>query len=131
MRAGRILVVGVCTAGKSTLVNSLRQLGYAAYTVAQEHSSVPMLWRLRNPDFVIYLDVDYTEARRRRPLYWGPSRLLLERARLAHARAHAGLVLDTTGLTRTEVLLRVLSALGAKEENGVGVGDTGRDQASG
>ena len=52
-----IAVVGVCAAGKSTLVQALRAEGFNARQVLQEHSYVPNMWqRITNPDLLIYLD---------------------------------------------------------------------------
>lgn len=111
MKAKRILVVGVCTAGKSTLVRALRERGHQAYSVAQEHSSVPGLWRLRKPDHVVYLDVNYDAAKRRRRIFWDDDRLRLQRERLRDVRTHAHLVIDTSHLTCEQVLDMVLSTL--------------------
>ena len=40
-----IKVVGISASGKSTLVKALRQRGYRARPVSQEHSNVPSLWQ--------------------------------------------------------------------------------------
>lgn len=109
-----IAVVGPCTSGKSTLVHALRDLGYTARMPAQEHSYVPDMWRrLTNPDLLIYLDVSWETARRRRDIHWGPERLDEEAERLAHARAHADLYLPTDALAAEDVLQRVLAFIGA------------------
>ena len=118
MKAKRVLVVGVCTAGKSTLVKALRDLGWSAYGVAQEHSSVPGLWKLRSPDVVIYLDVSYEKARLRRRISWGESRLDVQREKLAQARSHAQVVLDTSDMTCEEVLEQVLLFLAEGGDEG-------------
>ncbi|HEX5503007.1 MAG TPA: hypothetical protein VFW96_10315, partial [Thermomicrobiales bacterium] len=50
-RAGpRVVVVGPCAAGKTTLVARLRARGHDAAVCAQEHSGVPYLWQLTRPD---------------------------------------------------------------------------------
>ena len=36
----RIAIVGICASGKTTLVRGLREAGYDAYNVAQEHSCI-------------------------------------------------------------------------------------------
>ncbi|HEC33964.1 MAG TPA: hypothetical protein ENI37_04535 [Chloroflexi bacterium] len=109
-------VVGPCGAGKSTLVAALRQLGIRAREVAQEHSYVPEMWQLiTRPDLLVYLDVSREAAQRRlgRAL---PARWWEEiRRRLAHARAHADLVVETDSLTFEAVFERVLRFL---EEGG-------------
>jgi nicotinamide riboside kinase len=107
-----IAVVGPCTSGKSTLVHALRELGYTARMPAQEHSYVPDMWqRMVQPDVLIYLDVSWEVARTRRSISWGPERIADENERLAHARAHADLYLDTDPLTAAEVQQRVLAFL--------------------
>ncbi len=105
-------VVGPCGAGKSTLVTALRNRRIRAHEVVQEHSYVPAMWQLiTRPDLLIYLGVSRQEAQRRKgremPVaYW---RKLTDR--LAHARAHADLVVETDPLTPEAVLAQVLSFL--------------------
>jgi deoxyadenosine/deoxycytidine kinase len=109
----RIAVVGVCASGKSALVKALRQAGYDARHVAQEHSYVPYMWqRIARPDFLIYLDVDFdTLTRRRRQLRFGPAELAEQVRRLAHARAHCDLYVDTSSLNMDEVRTAVFNFL--------------------
>jgi len=109
----RIAVVGPCASGKSTLVAALRAAGYDARHPAQEHSFVQDMWLRRvHPDVLIYLDVSHEAYRRRRPKDdAGPEYLEMQRARLAHARAHANLVLDTSEMTAEAVQERVLELL--------------------
>ena len=110
--AVRVAVVGPCASGKSTLVAALRAAGYDARHPAQEHSYVPDMWqRLLAPDALIYLDIDYEALLARRPNFGEPEFLERERERLAHARAHADLVIDTSALTVEEVLARVVGFL--------------------
>jgi hypothetical protein len=113
MSSGRVAVVGPCAAGKSTLVAALRQAGYEARHVAQEHSYVPNMWqRLTRPDYLIYLDVSHTVAIGRRQYLEGAEEWLREQARrLAHARAHCDLYIDTTELTTEEVREQALTFL--------------------
>lgn len=107
-----VAVVGPSAAGKSTLVAALREAGYAARHVAQEHSYVPDMWqRIHPPDVLIYLDVSYEATRARRHVSWGPERREEEVVRLAHARRHADLVVDTDALSAAEVRERVLGFL--------------------
>jgi chloramphenicol 3-O-phosphotransferase len=109
----RIAVVGPCSSGKSTLAKALKALGYDARHPAQEHSYVPDMWqRISKPDRLIYLDVDYTTSRQRRPyLDGGPQRLVIQRQRLAHARQHCDFYLDTSSLSPDEVYQAVLHFL--------------------
>ena len=93
---GRIAVVGVCAAGKTTLVERLRDAGYDAVQCGQEHSHIPRMWQLlTRPEILIYLTASFAvvRARRQPPL----PRFLYEAQvrRLAHAREHAQLVIDT------------------------------------
>jgi GTPase SAR1 family protein len=106
----RVAVVGPCSAGKSTLLPSIKNAGYEARQPAQEHSFVPDMWlRITKPDILIYLDVSYSEARRRRPhIDGGPERLADQHLRLAHARDHCDYYLDTSNLTPPQVRQAVL-----------------------
>lgn len=110
-------VVGPSAAGKSTLVAALRERGYDARHVAQEHSYVPDMWqRIAKPDVLIYLDVGYEVAcQRRRMLLWGLPQWEEERRRLAHARTHCDLYIPTDDLTPEEVLEQALGFLRARE----------------
>lgn len=116
----RLAIVGPCVAGKSELVNALRDAGYEARHVAQEHSYVPEMWqRMAHPDALIYLDVDYPTAKARRPrIDWGPARLEEQAERLAHARQHCDLYIDTSTLSRDEVRRRVFHFLEMLESGG-------------
>lgn len=105
----RLTIVGPCASGKSTLAARLRERGLDVRTPAQEHSEVPSMWlRFTRPDVLVYLDAANHELRRRRPeAYLGDEKLARERRRLAHAREHAHLCVDTTHLTPEEVFDRV------------------------
>ena len=109
----RVAVVGPCASGKSTLTAALRAAGYEARQPAQEHSYVPDMWRrLVDPDVLIYLDLSHEAYRARRPRDdAGPEYLDMQRRRLAHALAHADLVLDTSEMTSDEVWARVAAEL--------------------
>ena len=111
-----IAVVGVCGSGKTTLVGSLRTLGWNARQVLQEHSYVPHMWqRISAPDVLIYLDATLETVRRRRQDPGFP-RWILEQEfeRLRHARQFCDLYLVTDPLTPQEVLERVLAWLSAR-----------------
>jgi chloramphenicol 3-O-phosphotransferase len=109
----RVAVVGPCASGKSTLAEALRAAGYDARHPAQEHSYVPDMWRrLVDPDVLIYLDLSYEAYRERRPHDdAGPEYLDRQRARLAHAREHADLAVDTSGMTAETVRQKVIEFL--------------------
>jgi cytidylate kinase len=106
-----IAVVGPCTSGKSTLVRHLKQLGFAAWAVAQEHSDVKWLWRHKNPDFLVVLDDALATARKRRNVSWDEHKLADQRRALADARAHCHLYLPTDNLTPDEVTAKVVEAI--------------------
>lgn len=117
----QIGIVGPCGAGKSTLVRALRARGIAAREIAQEHSGVPAMWqRITRPDRLVYLDVSRETAERRLerelPLDWWEEII----ARLAHARAHADLIVETDNRTPEEVLEQVLAFLESIATNGAG-----------
>ena len=123
----RVVVVGPDAAGKSTLVERLRERGYNARSCAQEHSYVPDMWRrVSNPDFLVFLDVQLETTARRRAIDWGQERVDAQQARLAHARAHCDLYLPTDDLTLVEVVERVRVAL-----NAAGIGPGLKDQGNG
>jgi GTPase SAR1 family protein len=100
-----IKVVGMSASGKSTLVTRLRENGYDARPVSQEHSNVPDLWRqFAKPQWLIYLDASLELQQTRRPdVSWSPQWHRTEMLRLRHARAHADLLIDTSQMTSTEV----------------------------
>ena len=108
----RVAVVGPCASGKSTLVAALKAAGYDARHPAQEHSYVKDMWqRLVDPDVLIYLDINYQALLGRRPNFGEPEYLEREKERLAHARAHADLVVDTSEREPESVKSQVLSYL--------------------
>lgn len=106
--------MGPCASGKTTLVTRLRELGYDAHNVAQEHSGVKKLWRKKEPDLVVMLDASLPVIRGRRNVPWGEERLVAQRERLSDARANAGLFIDTDPLTREEVVQRVLQHIAGR-----------------
>lgn len=108
-----IKVVGISAAGKSTLVSGLRQAGYNAHPVSQEHSDVPDLWtQFAKAEMMFYLDTTLEDQRSRRPdVTWSEQTLLQEIKRLAHARDHADLVINTAGSTAEAVLNIALTFL--------------------
>jgi nicotinamide riboside kinase len=111
-------IVGPCVSGKSTLAHALNAAGYEARAISQEHSYVPHMWqRITGPDVLIYLDVDYAAAKARRPrIDWGPERLVQQADRLAHARAHCDLYLDTSTLDEAGVATKILSFLSTRSQ---------------
>jgi hypothetical protein len=113
MRDPLIAVVGVCAAGKSTLVAGLRAQGWNARQVVQEHSYAPAMWqRITNPDLLIYLEVSLETIRHRRMDPEFPLWILeQEVARLQHARRNCDLCLNTDHLSPEQVLTTVTTWL--------------------
>ena len=105
-------VVGPCAAGKTTLIKKLAAVGITAKHIAQEHSFVPTMWeRLSSLDILIFLDVDFEESMNRRKQNWVIEEFQEQQHRLRHARQYANFYLDTTSLSPSEVLDRVLTFL--------------------
>lgn len=94
----RVVIVGVCGAGKSLLARNLAAHGYDARTVAQEHSLVATLFLRREPDVVIYLEASDATVALRKSSGWEPSLLREQRRRLKLARQKADIVLGTDGV---------------------------------
>jgi ABC-type cobalamin/Fe3+-siderophores transport system ATPase subunit len=107
----KIVVVGPCAAGKSTLVSALRTLGYNANVSGQEHSEIATLWRHSQPDVLIALDADITAVRDRRGDSWPEWLHDLQVRRLTDAARAADLAIDTTELSTQAVLARVVAYL--------------------
>ena len=91
----RIVVVGSCASGKSTLVAALRAYGFEAYACAQEHSGIKTLWRHYNPDLVVLLETDLRTIRSRRSPTWPSNLYRVQRRRLASARSAANVIINT------------------------------------
>lgn len=106
-------IVGPCSSGKSTLARALRARGYRVKEIMQEHCAAPAMWqRITHPDILIYLDVSPEIAALREGLdnpssWWEDERAI----RLAHARAHCDLYVDTSHLTPEAILTRVIQFL--------------------
>ena len=107
-----VAIVGPCCAGKSTLARALRERGYAARDIAQEHSFAPRMWQIiGRADVLVFLDVSYPAAQARRWMDWQPQDLGEEHRRLRHAREHCDLYLPTDALSEEQVRERVLAFL--------------------
>ena len=104
----KIAIVGVCASGKTTLVAGLREAGYDAYNVAQEHSCVHNFWAKKNPDLVVMIDATLPAIHKRRLVYWGEDRLVTQHKRLADAKAHADLYIQTDELDAEAVRQKVI-----------------------
>lgn len=111
-RAPLVGVVGPCGSGKSTLIAGLEQYGYTCRHIAQEHSYVQAMWqKITKPDILIFLDASFSVSTARRKLRWEKEDHDEQYRRLAHARQHANLLIDTDPLTPAQVLQKVLDYL--------------------
>ena len=105
-------VVGPCGAGKSTLIESLENHGYACRHIAQEHSYVQAMWQIiTNPDVLVYLGASFPISTARRKLNWQEKDHTEQLRRLSHAREHANIIIETDDLTPEQVLQKVLDFL--------------------
>ena len=110
----RIVVVGPCASGKSTLVQRLRDIGYDAVGCAQEHSDIPTLWRRRQAGATIALTVDLPTLRARRNPDWPEEIWRRQLGRLADAQQSAVIVIDTSNKSPGEVVAIATKALRAR-----------------
>jgi len=111
-RSPRIAIVGPCAAGKSTLALALRQLGFDARQIVQEHSFVPQMWQIMTkPDRLVFLDASYEATLARKHLNWTREEYEEQHRRLAHARSNCDIYVDTEALTPGQVLEDVLRRL--------------------
>jgi cytidylate kinase len=107
-----IAIAGPCGAGKTTLAEGLKRNGFRARAIAQEHSYVPTMWQqLTKPDLLIFLQASHTVAGTRRNMNWTVAEWEEQQHRLAHARSHADLVLDTDAMSIEQVLEAALAFL--------------------
>ena len=105
-------IVGVCAAGKTTLISNLTRLGYTCRHIAQEHSYVPDMWQqLTDPDILVYLEASYPMTIARRNMNWTQSEYQEQLERLVHAKSHADILVYTDNLTPQEVFEYVVSKL--------------------
>lgn len=105
-------VVGPCGSGKSTLIAGLEKCGYTCRHIAQEHSYVPVMWqKITNPDILIYLAASFPVSTARRKLTWQQTDYDAQMRRLAHARQHANILINTDDLTAEQVLQTALEYL--------------------
>ncbi len=106
----RIAIVGICASGKTTLVRGLREAGYDAYNVAQEHSCIHDFWNKHH-----MIDATLAAVHKRRVVYWGQDRIDMQHERLADARKHADLYIQTDHLDAEAVKNKVINFLKTKE----------------
>lgn len=107
----RIVVVGPCASGKSSLAAALQQLGYDAVVSGQEHSEIASLWARAAPDIVIVLTADIASVRARRGESWPEWLHDVQMGRLEQAMLNADLVIDTSLLDAFAVLSQATAYL--------------------
>ena len=113
----RIAIVGVCASGKTTLVKGLKDAGYDAYNVAQEHSGIHNFWNKHHPDVLIMIDATLPAIKKRRLVFWDQERLDVQHKRLSDAKAHANLFIQTDAYTADEVREQVIDYIEAWKKN--------------
>lgn len=108
----RVVVIGPCASGKSTLTRRLQALGFDARACGQEHSEIRELWRHLEPDVLIGLWIDLETLRKRRSSgSWSGSIYARQQERLASGYAHADLVINCHDIDQDEVEREVLAWL--------------------
>ncbi len=107
----RVVIVGPCASGKTTLVNNLQAVGVNACVSGQEHSAIRNLWQRLEPDVLIALDLDLETLRERRSPTWPAALFGVQRARLREAFESADLVIDTSQASSSEVLETALDVI--------------------
>jgi broad-specificity NMP kinase len=109
----RVAVVGTCASGKSSVVAALRDRGFDAYAVAQEHSAIPTLWAHLAPDRVVFLEASLATVRQRRHAdAWPEWIYAVQRERLDDARANADVIIATDDLSVDAIADEVIAAVG-------------------
>jgi energy-coupling factor transporter ATP-binding protein EcfA2 len=104
----KLVIVGTCASGKSTLAAALREAGIDASACAQEHSEIPTLWNHTKPDVVVFLDVDLATIRARRSPTWPQTIYDAQRRRLENARSIADVIIETGAKSVDESVAVVL-----------------------
>lgn len=114
--APSIGIVGACGSGKSELVRRLKDRGYEAHHIAQEHSHTPSMWqKVINPDILVYLEISFPLTKKRKGFDWKESEYQEQQKRLQHASRHADLYIDTDYFTPQEIFEHVLAYLKENE----------------
>ena len=106
-RRSKIMIVGNCASGKSTLARGLRELGYQANGFSQEHSHSAKVWMRRCPDVLILLKCEYETIKERRNISWSLDAYKQQLFTLDHARQHADMIVSTDGLKPEELIQNV------------------------
>lgn len=107
----RIVIIGPCASGKTSLTIRLQHLGYDALACGQEHSEIADLWKHQQPDVVIGLRIGLDTLRRRRSSEWPESIYNRQMARLESGFRNADLIVDCDDLNQDMVAVRVMGWL--------------------
>lgn len=107
----RIVVIGPCASGKTSLTASLQRLGYDALACGQEHSEIADLWKHQQPDVVIGLRIGLDTLRQRRSSDWPEALYHRQMARLECGFRNADLVIDSDRFGQDEVANQVVTWL--------------------
>lgn len=107
----RLVVIGPCASGKTSLTSKLQRMGFDARACGQEHSEIHELWRHLDPDILIGLRIDLDTLRRRRSSTWSANVYARQQERLESGYAHADLVIDCHAMDQNAVLDEVLDWL--------------------
>jgi adenylate kinase family enzyme len=111
----KIAIVGGCGSGKSTIAAELQKLGYQVYVVGQEHSAIKSLWAARSPDVLIYLHVTLEAVHQRRSEDWPAWLYSTQQERLADARSHATISVNTAEMSIPETVDAIVTSLESLE----------------
>lgn len=110
-------VVGACGTGKSELVARLKECGYQARHIAQEHSFAPKMWRIiTNPDILLFLQISYPVTIERKKFNWTEKEFDEQIYRLRHAFAHSDIIINTDNLTPEDVFEVLINELTVFED---------------
>jgi thymidylate kinase len=75
------------------------------------------MWQhITKPDILIFLDVSFPVCQQRRPLNWKFSDFEEQQKRLAHARLHANLTINSDDFSIAEILTTVINFLHDSEK---------------
>ena len=107
----RIVVIGPCASGKTSLTTRLQRLGYDALACGQEHSEIAELWKHQQPDVVVGLRIDLDTLRQRRSRDWPEGIYGRQMARLESGYRNADLVIDCNAVDQELVMNRVVEWL--------------------
>ncbi len=107
----RIVVIGPCASGKTSLTSRLQRLGYDALACGQEHSEIAELWKHQQPDVVIGLRIGIDTLRRRRSSEWPETLYDRQMVRLASGFRNADLMVDCDDIDQDAVANQVVGWL--------------------